>query len=165
MRKELEKRIRKQQAEIADFDKGITELQIKKVAAQAVLKELDSLLKSLPKEDDEPVKEKQLRKGTDVYEAREVLRIWKQPLYIDKIITYMNQEATNDRRRSLASQIAAYVRDNQIFTRPAPNTFGLKEFENQNTQADIDFSHVTSIDNENQHKGGAGQGEAPEFPF
>jgi hypothetical protein len=140
----------------------------------AVLNELDSLLKTLPKEDAEPEREKQLRHGTDVYKAREILRLWKAPVYIDNIIEALGEEVTADRRRSLASQIAAYVRNNQIFTRPAPNTFGLKEFENQSSEqvsetepeTDINSAVFHRVNDElSKKKGGAEQGEMPEFPF
>jgi hypothetical protein len=181
MKREIEKRIKRQRTELDEIDAEIdatnavlSKLQIKRTTAEAVLNELDSLLKILPKEEDEPEREKQIRFGTDVYKARDILRIFKKPLYVGDILSAMGEEPTADRRRSLASQIAAYVRDNQIFTRPEPNTFGLKEFENQSSEqmakirseTDADAPALMSLEDDlSENKGGAVQGEIPDFPF
>ncbi len=142
MRKELEKRLKKQHIDLEAVGKEIITLQATKTAIEAVICELESLLKTLPKENGKAEQEKQLRHGTDVFKARQALRTAGKALYIDDIITAMSEEPTIERRRSLAGQIAAYVRDNQIFTRPAPNTFGLKEFEDKKIEQETEDGYA-----------------------
>jgi hypothetical protein len=75
--------------------------------------------------DDEP--ETKLRHGSAVAQARDVILDHGSPMQIDEILSAMGKEATRETRASLVGSIAAYVRRDEIFTRPAPNTFGLIE--------------------------------------
>ena len=68
-----------------------------------------------------------LRKGSAVAQAREVILMLGTPLHIDDLIKNLGKEVTRESKASLAGSLAAYVRREEIFTRPAPNTFGLRE--------------------------------------
>jgi hypothetical protein len=48
-------------------------------------------------------------------------------MHLTDILLAMGQEASRANSASLGSSLAAYVRRGEIFTRPAPNTFGLVE--------------------------------------
>ena len=50
-------------------------------------------------------------------------------MHVEKLLNAIGKESTKSNKVSLSSSIAHYVREGIIFTRPAPNTFGLKEFE------------------------------------
>ena len=72
--------------------------------------------------------------GSAVAEARKSIRSEGRPLHIDELLRSMGKPVTRASRASLAGSIAAYVRRDEIFTRPAPNTFGLVELERANQE-------------------------------
>jgi hypothetical protein len=49
------------------------------------------------------------------------------PVHITTLLAEIGLEINRDTRASLAGSLAGYVRRGEIFTRPAPNTFGLIE--------------------------------------
>jgi len=118
-RKKIEERLRKKEQEI-----GALEEKIK--AARVYVQALRDILKMLGGEsDDDP--ESTLRPGSAVAEARQVIRDKGMPVHINDILAALGKEVTREAKASLTSSLAAYVRRNDIFTRPAPNTFGLAE--------------------------------------
>ena len=52
-----------------------------------------------------------------------------KPLHISDLLVALGKETDHDNRAALSGSLSAYVRKHEIFTRPAPNTFGLVEFE------------------------------------
>jgi len=62
--------------------------------------------------------------------ARTALRRVGKPLYIEELLRAMGKEVNKKNRVSLSGSLGSYVRQEYIFTRPAPNTFGLIEFDN-----------------------------------
>src|SRR5215213_9471088 len=100
LKKDLEKRVEKKRAEL-DLVKGeLIELSARATAIEAVINELLSIIKALPKDDSENAEtpDRELRHGSDVYNAREALRKAKKPLYIDRILESMGKEATPEAR-------------------------------------------------------------------
>lgn len=122
LREEFQKRIEKKNLEIAEL-----ELQIREAAAY--IQALQDSLRLLPKDTD--VKqinpEQTLRPGTGIYNAKEAIRKAGKPLHISEILKAVGLPVDKKNRLSLAGSLASYARRKEIFTRPAPNTFGLAE--------------------------------------
>ena len=116
MRDQFQKLIDRKQQEINDL-----EIQVEK--AKAYIQALQDSMKFLPKENGQA--QVLLRPGSALARAQETLRKAGKPLHISEILKALNEKP--DKRVSLSGSLSAYVRNGQIFTRPAPNTFGLKE--------------------------------------
>ena len=69
-----------------------------------------------------------LQPGSMVFKAHKLLKQEGRALHVKEIIAKMGEEPTKKYRVSLASSLAGYVRNESIFDRPLPNTFGLIEF-------------------------------------
>lgn len=136
---EIEKRLKRKKTELATFESerathqaAINELDLKIEAANSSIQEYQSLLNLFDKTEDSGEASTQpeiaLRRNSDVWNAREALRRLGQPTYIDRLLEEMGKPLDSTTRSSLSGQIGWYVRKNQIFTRPEPNTFGLREW-------------------------------------
>ena len=121
-RKKIEDRIRKKEEEIQGLEADARD-------ARVYVKALQDVLKMLPREP-ESVGESpsaSLRPGSSVALARDIILKKAAPVHITQLLQEMGKELTRENRASLASSLAAYVRKGEIFTRPAPNKFGLVE--------------------------------------
>lgn len=128
MRKDIEKRLKKKVTEKKEIAVRIAGLNAENLAVDAVIAELESILRMMPKDMDSDDDSKDLRDGTEVYLAREVLQTEQKPLHVSVLVEKMGFESTAKRKHSIASQLASYVRRGEVFTRPAPNTFGLFDY-------------------------------------
>ena len=122
-RDQFQKLLDRKQQEIKDL-----EIQIEK--AKAYVQALQDSMKFLPRENGQA--QVLLRPGSALAKAQDILRKAGKPLHISEILKALNEKA--DKRVSLSGSLSAYVRNGQIFTRPAPNTFGLIE---TNESADV----------------------------
>jgi hypothetical protein len=122
LRDELLKRIEKKQAEIREHEDRIRE-------ATAYIQGLQDTLKLVPKEDEFGSQEVSLRHGSNIAKARDALKAAGKPLHITEILKAIGQPSDKKHRLALGGSIAAYARKDMVFTKPAPNTFGLVEFE------------------------------------
>ncbi len=121
LRDELLKRIERKQAEIAEL-----EIQIRE--AKAYLQGLQDMLRFLPKEHSAlGDTDQSLRPDSAVAKARDAIKAAGKPLHISSILKALNRPVDADNRHAVSGSISAYVRKGMIFTRPAPNTFGLLE--------------------------------------
>jgi len=68
-----------------------------------------------------------LKAGSTVAQGRDAILKAGKPLHIIALLEAMGRDTSRESRASLTSSLAAYVRRGEIFTRPAPNTFGLAE--------------------------------------
>lgn len=129
---DIEKRIDRKRAELATIINEIAECESKKRAAEAVIQELQAILKSSFKDSDDSLKgaepEKELRKGSIVFKAREALRRQGEPTATNTLLMMIGLPETRENLRSLASQLSWYARKDQIFTKLDPHLFGLREF-------------------------------------
>lgn len=108
----------------------LTDLEDKAKDLRIYLQAIQDSLKVLPKEIGTSSKEPfDLRPNTAVSATRDVLRKRGEPLHISEILKALGKAGDKKERLSLGGSLSGYVRNNQIFTRPAPNTFGLTEFE------------------------------------
>ena len=81
-----------------------------------------------------------LRIGTDLAKARDYLRKAGKAAHVTKIIEAIGKQVNKETRVSLSGSLSNYVRKGLIFTRPAPNTFGLVEFGESDGTDDAEVS-------------------------
>jgi hypothetical protein len=121
-RGEAQKRIDKKRAEIAECEGLIRD-------AKIYIQAMEDALRFLPREelDDErlPIPTTNLRPGSKVDKARSAIKSAGTPLHIVDLLAALGIKNTQDKRAALAGSLSAYARRGEIFTRPAPNTFGL----------------------------------------
>lgn len=128
--KKLNNLMKKKKLEITELEANRLELDTKIREARAYIAALEDTIKLLPNDNDSDKKDEvELRTGTMVYNARTCMREAGKPLHIREILTCLGKEYNKQNRASMAGQLSYYVRRDQIFTRTAPNTFGLKEFD------------------------------------
>lgn len=119
LKRRLEERIQRKEKEIQQLEAQIGE-------AKAYIQGLQDTLKMLPREKGET--EITIRSNSLPGKALQALRKAGKPLHIKDLLKALGQEVTRKNRSSLSGSLGAYVRQNEIFTRPSPNTFGLTEW-------------------------------------
>ncbi len=127
IKNQLEKKIALKSQEIADLDNKIRE-------ARAYIQAMQEVLRMMPKDDGEEKQEKTadqiLRSGSDMAKVRTYLLKVGKPQHITNIIKGIGRENTKKARSTVSGSLGNYARREEIFTRTAPNTFGLIEFGN-----------------------------------
>jgi hypothetical protein len=120
-RRQIEAMIKKKEQEIQELEAQIKESKI-------YLQALQDVLKRFPREPGGDIgANATLRPGSMVGQARgSILKLGK-PLHVDQILKDQGKELTRENRTALGGSLSAYVRKGIIFTRVAPNTFGLVE--------------------------------------
>ena len=119
----IESRIKRKESEIQSLEKKLA-------AARVYLQALKDILRAVDKEsDDDRSSGTPLRKGSSVTRARDVILELGTPVHIDMLLKHLGKEITRENKASLTGSLAAYVRRNEVFTRPAPNTYGLIELQ------------------------------------
>jgi hypothetical protein len=122
-RRRIEERLRKKEQEIQTLEEQVKD-------ARVYIQALQDVLKMLPKEPDgESSPESVLRPGSTVAQARKIIKTRGNPVHIDDILKMLGKDVTRENKAALSGSLAAYVRRGEIFTRPAPNTFGLVEMD------------------------------------
>lgn len=119
-RNRLTEKIRKKEQEIQELEAQIRE-------ARAYIQALQETMKLLPR--GENVTREVLRTGSMVAEARRAIREKGAPMHVNELLQELGRVVNKKNRASLSGSLAAYVRRKEIFTRPAPNTFGLIEMQ------------------------------------
>lgn len=128
----IESLIRKKEAEIQLLESQLS-------AARAYLQALQDVSKVLPRK--QPVGTEAasaLRPGSMVAQAREAILRHGSAMHISQILLAIGKKTTRKDRASLSGSISAYVRRGEIFTRPAPNQFGLVEFGGNETPSAVE---------------------------
>lgn len=67
----------------------------------------------------------QIKSGSAVAVIREILRKAGKPLHVNDILKEMGRPLTRNSKAAISGTLSPYVRDRNIFCRPAPNTFAL----------------------------------------
>jgi len=125
LREEIQRKIERKQVELADLERGHL---IAMAGARAYIQALQDMLKSVPREDAQaPDPETVLRPGSSMARTREAILAAGKPLHVNELLKAINRPVDHGSRVSVSSSLATYVRKGIIFTRPAPNTFGLIE--------------------------------------
>jgi len=123
---------RKFERKVRDKEQEIHELEQKLIEARAYVQAMQDAIRLVPVVGDvkngEIGSEIVIRPGSAMEGAMKALREEGKALHIMDLLKAMGREPTVENRASVGSSIAAYVRKGVIFTRPAPNTFGLAEW-------------------------------------
>jgi hypothetical protein len=153
LREEFQKRIDKKQQEIVELQLLIRE-------AAAYVQALQDSMRLLPKDfnSNHPKPEQTLRSGTSIAKAHDAIQKAGKPLHIAELLKAIGLTPDKKQRVSLSGSLAAYVRRHEIFTRPAPNTFGL-----------VALGHTSGVPNDPEPPEGfgaqqAGDDDVPELP-
>ncbi len=120
IRENLQKLVAKKLEEISSL-----ELKIKE--ANAYIQGLQDSIKLLPRDASNGA-EYTLRDGSALAKTRDVLKAAGAPLPIADILKALGTPQDKKHRISLAGTLSGYARDGKVFTKTAPNTFGLIEF-------------------------------------
>jgi hypothetical protein len=129
LRRDIERKIEKKREELETKREGQRMLELGIREDNAYIQALLETLKMLPKESGGS--QRTLRAGSEVAKARDAIKKAGKPLYIGEILKAIGRPNDKKNRLSLSGSIAHYVRDREIFSRTAPNTYGLIEFESQ----------------------------------
>ena len=123
LREELGRRIERKHQEIVSL-----EIQLRE--AHAYVQALEDTVKLLPREElNRGQADSVVRPGSSIMKARDAILKAGKPLHIQELLVAIGQPQTKGARATLTGSLSAYVRKGEIFTRPAPNTFGLVEVE------------------------------------
>lgn len=120
-------RLRKKEAEVSSLEEKLRNARVYVQALTDVLRALEG----------EAASDGELKSGTMIAQAREALLKAKRPLHVDELLGAIGRPS--DSKSSLTGSLAAYVRREEIFTRPAPNTYGLIEMEDVSNAPPPDF--------------------------
>lgn len=110
----------------------ISGLEDKLRAAKIYVQALEDVMKVLGGPSEAPRPDSVLKAGSAVSVARDAILQAGAALHIGDLILAVGREDTREARASVGGALAAYVRRGEIFTRPAPNTFGLIELGHAN---------------------------------
>jgi hypothetical protein len=122
-RRKIEERLRRKEQEIHDLEAQIKE-------ARVYIQALQDVLKLLPRDSDADSSPNTiLRPGSLVAQARTSIKARGIALHVDEILKILGREVNRENKAALSGSLAAYVRRGEIFTRPAPNTYGLVELD------------------------------------
>lgn len=124
LRDKFEERIKKKELEVQELESKTRE-------AKAYLQALQDSIKLLPKEEKVGVGSivETLRSGSNVHKTYELLKKMGKPMHLNEILKAIGKGTSKTEKVNLAGSLGGYVRKGEIFTRPAPNTFGLISME------------------------------------
>ena len=142
-RQKIQERLRKKEQEVQALEDRLRTARTYVQALQDVLKLLDG---EKPQDVPAGATEFVLRPGSSVHKARMAILAAAAPIHINSLTEAIGADSSRGGRISLASSLAAYVRKGEIFTRPAPNTFGL-----------VELGHKTIPDEDDGPPAGFGQ--------
>ena len=120
-RNKIEDRIHRKQAEILGLEEKLKAAKIYIGALRDILKMIEPDGAGSP--------DAKLKSGSSVDQARAIILEREEPVHVDELLRAMGKDVTPPNRSSLVGSLAAYVRREEIFSRTAPNTFGLLELD------------------------------------
>lgn len=130
IRDNLQRLISKKEQEIHDLEQRLRD-------ARVYLQAVQDSMKALPKDAMDSDKPRELRPGTAVAKTRDLIKNAGRPLHITDILKGLGRPVDKKNKLSLSGSLAGYVREGQIFSRPAPNTFGLIDLGVNGSNADL----------------------------
>jgi hypothetical protein len=132
IRDNFQKLIERKQAEIRELEMRIRE-------AQSYLQALQDSSKLLQKDtDNNGITHSgfSLRPGTSLARVRDIIKEGGKPMHINDILAQLGKTVDNQNRVSLVGTLGSYSRKGRVFSRTAPNTFGLIELGQQKSTED-----------------------------
>ena len=123
----IERKIKRKESEIESLQRKLGAARVYLQALKDVLRAVDNTTDD--NDDGGGTGESHLRKGSAVAQARDVILERGVPVHIDELLQRIGKEPTRENKASLAGSLSAYVRRGEVFTRPAPATFGLVELQ------------------------------------
>jgi hypothetical protein len=124
LRDDIQKRIDKKRVEIEALRSQIRD-------ATVYVQALEDTLKILPRDAASEAAGVTtglvLRTGSKVYRARQAIHAAGRPLHLVDLMAALRLPNKPKEKAALAGSLSSYARKGEIFTRPAPNTFGLIE--------------------------------------
>jgi hypothetical protein len=138
-RESLQKLLDRKQAEITRLEQEIRD-------AKVYIQGVQDAFRLLPKEDQKPAPQPTLRPGTAMALVESFLKSSGKPQHISAILEAQGKENTKENRVSLSGSLGGYAKDGRIFTRPAPNTFGLIEFNSVASSEDESLEENQELD-------------------
>ena len=124
-RKVIQDKLRKKEYEIQQLEEKLR-------SAKVYLHALHDILKTVEREESPNISEPTLRSGSAVAQVREVIISRGEPVHMDNLLEALGKGSSREAKASLTSSLSAYVRRGEVFSRPAPNTFGLIELGHSN---------------------------------
>ena len=143
-RNRIDNKIKKKELEIQELDAKIRE-------ERAYIQALQDTLKMLPRGIGS--RRSAFKKGSQMDKTYKLLKQAGAPIHITKIMEGIGISLS--KRASLASALNAYVKKDEIFTRPSPGTYGLREFgdSNESNEPPSDFGTVNNIQTDEEPSG------------
>jgi len=129
IRENLQKLINKKLEENMSLERQVME-------NKAYIQGLQDSMKLLPR-DGSAAADYILREGSALAKTRDVLKAAHIPLPIADILKALGKPQDKKHRISLAGTLSGYARSGKVFTKTAPNTFGLLEFKAQSDGDEI----------------------------
>jgi len=117
LRREFEKLIEKKKVEIIEAQRAIA-------SAEAYIQAMTDAIKKLPKDD---AVAPTVRPGSDVEKIRDVILSAGRPLHLSEIIESLGRQADPDAKAKVAGLLGWYTTKGKVFSKTAPNTYGLTE--------------------------------------
>jgi hypothetical protein len=117
-RESLQRLIDKKQAELADL-----EIQLRE--GRAYIQALQDSMKIIPRDAGE--EQPDLRPHSALAKTRDLIKNSGKPLHIGEILQLLGKPNDKKNRVSISGTLSSYARNHRIFTKTAPNTFGLIE--------------------------------------
>ena len=130
--KKLQGQIKRKEKEIQQLECDRQELGMKIREAHAAIKALEEVKKHLPKGEVDENPALSLRRGKSIAKIYDILKQSGSPMHIKDILAALGKKTDKKSQQATGSQLNSYVRDERIFTRDTPNTFGLQEWGNTN---------------------------------
>lgn len=98
----------------------------------AYIQALQDSMKLLPRDSENGAEsEHSLRDGSTLAKTRDLLRQAGAAMPINDILKALGKPQDKKHRISLAGTLSGYARKGRVFTKTAPNTFGLVEFSSE----------------------------------
>ena len=149
MADKIQRQISKKQEEISALEGELAKLRSHITEAHGVITGLEAALQLIPKEPSESDFQQDvasIRSGSDVERAYEFLCARGESTRIEVIVEGIGKENTKKTRQALAGQLSYNYREGRIFTRPAPNTFGLLQWPDSEVSANDNTKSTNELE-------------------
>jgi hypothetical protein len=134
---DIRKKIDKKTQQLAELEMAKDSLEIQIRETTAVIQAYQEILKITPPDVGGADKgEPNLRAGSLPALARTALQKHRSPMHVAKLLEAMAKPASQENRIALSSSLSPYAKDGKIFTKTDANTFGLLEWDADQTTVD-----------------------------